>query len=163
MRLEFLRHDGIDRQHDLAPKRLGLVHDVARCVGQVVLGQGFADRLAERGEKGVGHAAADHQLIDFRQQIAEQIELARDLGAAHNGDHRSRRSFQRPRQGFELGLHAAASICRQPVREPFGRGMRAVRGGKRVVDKHVAQRGELRHEGRIVLFLAGMKPRVLEA
>ena len=37
-----------------------------------------------------------------------------------------------------------------------------MRGGKRIVHKHVAECGQLRHKGRVVLFLAWMKARVLK-
>ncbi len=40
-----------------------------------MLAQGLADRLALRGEKGVGHAAADDEVIHLGDEIAEQIEL----------------------------------------------------------------------------------------
>src|SRR4029077_8788443 len=48
------------------------------------------------------------------------------------------------------------------VAEPFGRGMRAVRGRESVVDPDVAELGKRRDEGRIVLFLALMEAGVLQ-
>ena len=49
------------------------------------------------------------------------------------------------------------------MRQPFGRGMRAVRDREGVVDENVAELGERGDESRIVLFLAGMEARVLQA
>ena len=50
----------------------------------------------------------------------------------------------------------------QLVGEPMRRRMRAMGGGKGVVDVDVAELGELRDMGRIVLLLALMKAGVLE-
>ena len=70
---------------------------------------------------------------------------------------------ERLRQRFELGLHGAARIGRELVAKPFGRGMRAMRGGEGVVDPEVAELGERCDEGRIVLLLALVEARVLQA
>ena len=96
-------------------------------------------------------------------QIAEQVELGRNLGAADDGGDRPLRRVERLAERLELGLHGAAGIGRQHVAEAFGRGMRAVRGGEGVVDIDVAELGERGDEGRIVLFLAGVEARVLQA
>ena len=95
-------------------------------------------------------------------EIFQQVELGRDLGAADDGDHRLLRRVQRLRQRVELGLHGAAGIGGQFVAEAFGRGMRAMRGGEGVVDVDVAELRERRDEGRIVLFFFFVEARVLE-
>ena len=61
------------------------VEDAFGLAGQLMLAQRLADIHAARGEEGVGHAAADDQMIDLADQMAEHGELGRDLGAA---DHR---------------------------------------------------------------------------
>ena len=119
--------------------------------------------LAVRQQKRVGHGAADDQRVDFLQQVAEQIELGGNLGAADDRRQRARRVVERLVEGFELGLHAAPGIGRQHMAEAFGRGVRAVRGREGVVDPDVAELGERGDEGGIVLLLAGMKARVLQA
>ena len=75
MCLEFFRHHNVDRQHDFAPRRLGLGHDFARGAGKVGFGERLADLLSLREQESIGHRAADDQRIDFVEQIAEQIEL----------------------------------------------------------------------------------------
>ena len=72
------------------------------------------------------------------------------------------RRLQRLVERLELGLHGAAGIGRQLVAEPFGRGMRAVRGREGVVDPDVAELGERGDEGRIVLLLALVEAGVLQ-
>ena len=74
-RLELCRDDDIDRQMNGTARRLGLAEDVQRGRGHVALGQRFADLDALRHKEGVGHAAADHQMIDFGDQIAKQLQL----------------------------------------------------------------------------------------
>ena len=70
----------------------------------------------------------------FLTRFIKQVDLGRDLGAADDGDDRPLRVAEALLQRLELGLHGAAGIGRQQVRQPFGRGMGAVRGGKGVVD-----------------------------
>ena len=107
-------------------------------VGEVVLAQRLADIVAARGEEGVGHAAADDQHVDLLHEVHEQIDLGRDLGAADDRHHRPRRIAEPLFQRVELGLHGPAGKGREMARQPFGRGVRAVRGGKSVVDEDVA-------------------------
>ena len=161
---EFLRNDRIDRQHDLAAQRLGLGQDIARVRDQIVLAERFADRLALRGKECVRHAAADDQRLDLRQQVAEQIELGRNFGAADDGRNRMLRHLEGALQRIEFGLHGAARIGRQVGdRHDSGiGGMFAMRRRERVVDEDVAERRELLRELLVVLFFAGMKARVFE-
>ena len=85
---------------------------------QIMLAQRFADFDAARGEEGVGHSAADDQMIDLADQVAEHVELGRDLGAA---DHRRDRALgiaQRLLQRVQLGLHRPPGERRQQVATP---------------------------------------------
>ena len=106
--------------------------------------QRLADADALRVQKRIGHAAADHEGVDLADQIAQEVELGRDLGAADHRDDRPGRRFERLAERLELGLHGAAGIGRQLVAETFGRGMGAMGGRKGVVDLDVAEPGELR-------------------
>ena len=101
-------------------------------------------------------------IVDFGQQVFEQRDLGRDLGAADDRHHRPLGLAQRLVEMDELLLHRASGRGRQQMRDAFGRRMRAMRGAERVVDEDVAEFGDLLREGRIVLFLAGMEARVLE-
>ncbi len=65
-------------------------------------------------------------------------------------------------QCFEFGLQRAAGERRHFMREPLGRGMRAVRGRESVVHVNIAVFRECCHEIRIVLFLAFMKAGIFE-
>ena len=131
--------------------------------GEILLRQRLADADALRVQEGVGHAAADHQRIDLGDEVFQQVDLGRDLGAADDRDDGLGRRFQRLAERVELGLHGAAGIGGQLVAEAFGRGMRAVRGREGVVDPDVAELGQFRDEGRIVLLLALVEAGVLQA
>ena len=160
---EVIGDHGVDGQDDRAVGGLGLFHDAQRGRGEILLGQRLADADALRVQEGVGHAAADHQRIDLADEVFQQVDLGRDLGAADDRDHRLGRRFQRLVQRVELGLHGAAGIGRQLVAEAFGRGVRAVRGRERVVDPDVAELGQLGDEGRIVLLFLLVEAGVLQA
>ena len=124
--------------------------------------QGFADRLSERGEKRVCHGAADDEELDFAQQICQQVELGRDLGAADDGGDRAGRVSQCLVEGVEFSLHAAAGIGGQFVRKAFRRGMRPMCHGKGIVDENIAEPRKGGRESRVVGFLSLMKARVLQ-
>ncbi len=161
--LERLGDDGIDRQHHLAVLRLRDAENAPGRLGEIVLAQRFSDRDALRGQKRIRHGAADDENVDLGDQVPEQVELGRDLGAADHRGHRPLRRFQRLGERDELRLHGAAGIGGQHVAEPFGRGMGAMGDREGVVDPDVAERGERRDIGRIVLLLADVEARVLEA
>ena len=163
MRLEFFRHHRVDRQHDFALARFGRGHDLLRGGGQVSLGKAFPNTFAEAKQESIGHGAADDQHVDFFEQMAEQIELGGNLGAANDGRERVRRLVEHFLEGLQFGLQRASGIGRQNVPQTLGRGMRAMRGRERVVDPDVAELGERRDEGWIVFFLARIEARVLQA
>ena len=77
--LEFFRHHGIERQQYLAARRLRRRHDLARRVCQVRLAQRLADIDALRMQERVGHAAADHQRVEFGHQIVSREILVETL------------------------------------------------------------------------------------
>ena len=47
------------------------------------------------GKESVGHAAADRELVHARDEMGEDLDLGRDLGAADNGHDRPRRIVER--------------------------------------------------------------------
>ena len=142
---------------------LGLFDDAQRGRGEILFRQRLADADALRVQEGIGHAAADHQRIDLADEIFQEVDLGGDLGAADDRDHGLGRRVQRLVERVELGLHGAAGIGRQLVAEALGRGMRAVRGREGVVDPDVAELGQFRDEGRIVLFFFLVEAGVFQA
>ena len=107
--------------------------------------------------------AADDQDVDLGDEVAQQVDLGRHLGAA---DDRGTGRSGLPSalgQRLELRLHRPAGEGRQPVREPLGRGVGAVGGREGVVDVDIAElRASASTKRRIVLFLARVEAGVLE-
>ena len=163
MRLELLRDHRVDRQDDFALGSLRLVQDLARGGDQVASASDLPTCLPCASRKVLAMPPPMISAFDLVEQIAQQVELGRNLGAADDRRYRPFRMLKRLGERFELGLHGAAGIGGQLVAETFGRGMRAVRGREGVVDPDVAELGECRDEGRIVLLLACVEAGVLQA
>ena len=106
---EMERDDGVDRQQDRAARLLRLGHDRARGLGEVLLAERLADRIALRIQKRIGHAAADDERVDFGDEIAQEIELAGDFGAPDNGDERT---LGRLPSALPRALRSSACIAR---------------------------------------------------
>ncbi len=95
------------------------------------------------GEKeGVGHAAANDENVHARDEIGQDLDLGRDLGAADNGHDRPFRVFQRFAERGDLGHHQQAGIRREKIGDGLDRGMRPVGRGEGVVDIDIAMLGE---------------------
>ena len=94
--------------------------------------------------------------------MLEHVELARNLCAT---DYRRNGLFGLAERLFErtqLSLHRAAGVSGQHVRQPFGGDVRAVRGGKGIVDVEIGVRGDRLGQIGVVLFFALPEARVLE-
>src|SRR6516162_2474220 len=161
VRRERFGNHGVDRQYEFAAFGLRLGHDLARGRQEIALAQRFAHGMSARGQKGIGHAAADDESVDFCEQAAEQVELGRHLGSADDRRERTDRCLQHFRERLELILHGAAGIGRQSVTDALYRCMGAGHHREGVIDEDVAERGELRDETGIVALLARMEAGVL--
>src|SRR5262249_54923225 len=88
-------------------------HDLARGRQQIELAQRFAHGMSARGQKGIGHAAADDERVDLREQAAEQVELGRHLGAAADRCERMGSGpFGRPKWESRTTLPPLSAISR---------------------------------------------------
>jgi hypothetical protein len=159
-RLELARHDHVDRQVDLAGSPPA-AQDIARRLGHLALGQGFADldpwpqgrcspsprRSPDGRPCARGSPEARSWSTPSPRPPPPPPAAPGDPSAASSAF--SSASISRPRR-------------RQQPRQPLGRGMRPVRGRKRVVHVDVAQRRHLRAPARVVLLLAGMEARVFQ-
>ncbi len=94
-----------------------------------------------RGKERVGHAAADHQVVHLADEVGQEVELGRHLGAAHDRHQRPLGIAEGRLERMELLGHQAAGAGGQVPGQPLGGGMGAVRGRKRVVTVDVAQLG----------------------
>ena len=119
-------------------------------------------RLALGEQEGVGHAAADDQEVDLVDEVAEELELGRDFGAAD--DRRDAAAPDRRARATAPRAPSASRVRHRPAAcaQAFGRGMGAVGGGEGVVDIDVAELGELGDKSRVVLLLALVEAGVFE-
>src|SRR5262252_3069814 len=99
--LELLRYNTIDWQHDLTLAGFSLVHNFARGRDAINLRQRLANLLSLREQESICHSAANNQRVDFLEQVAEQVQLGRNLGAADNRGQRPLRMVQRMTQRIE--------------------------------------------------------------
>ena len=80
--------DEVDREVDGDAAPLRLLEQRRRELDLVGLEQRVADRDPARGEEGVGHAAAEQQVVDEAEEVLDGVDLALDLGAADDRDER---------------------------------------------------------------------------
>ena len=140
----------------------GFVDDTIGGVGKLVFAQRLADIDTLGGEEGVGHPAADDQVLHLADQIGQHVELGRDLGPADDRGHRRFGITQRGVERLQFGFHRAARIGREVMRQALGGRMRAVRRAERIVDVEVAMRGHAPREFGIVGFLARPEADIVE-
>ena len=97
------------------------------------------------------------------EQIAEQIEFGRNLGATDNRGQGTLRVLKRLGQGFKLGLHGSSGVSRQLVTEALGGRVRTVCGRKSVVHPDVAQLRQRSDKFGIVFLFTRVKTCVFQA
>ena len=135
-------------------------------VDLVLLEQALADLVALGLEEREDHAAADQQPVDRAEQVVDDAELVRDLGAAEHDDVRPLGVAGEPAQHLGLDLDQLAGRVRQPPGHVVDAGVLAVHGTEAVTDVDVGESGELVGEGaalRVVLaLLARVEAQVLE-
>ena len=101
-------------------------------------------------------------LSTLADQVGEHRDLGRHLGAADHGRDRARRLVEHAAQRVDLLHQQRAGVGRQQARDGVGGGVRAMRGREGIADEDVAELGQLRGEGRIVLLLALVEAQVLQ-
>ena len=137
--------------------------DAADGVGEGVLDQRSAHRAPARLQERVGHGAADEEGVEAGQEVIDDLELARDLGAAEDADERPRgRGEERPEM-LELVHHQQPGRgVGNAARHADGRGVGPVRGPEGVVDVGVARGGQGVRERGVVGLFPGVEAQVLE-
>ena len=149
---------------DIAWQRyLGARGDLPRLGREIGLGERLADRLACGEQERIGDAAADDQAIHLLRKRIQDGELRGHFRARDDRHEWPRRFGERLAERVELRRHERPGARHLGVaRDAVRGGFRAVRGGKGIVHVHVAERGDLLGERRIILLLALVHPAVLE-
>ena len=154
-------HVGQDRHFGAACLH-GLDHGFG-IVQQTRFSQALADLQTRGQHEGVGNAAAHNELVHVFGQRLQNGQLARHLGAGHDGHQRALGVGQGLVDGIDLGgqQRAGAGDGRE-LGNAVGGAFSAVRGAKGVVHKHVAQGGEFSGQLGGVLFLAHVDAAVFQ-
>ena len=155
--------DVVARQLEPHPVGARGPFDVAGGVEQRFLHQRSAHRAPAGLEEGVGHGAADEQGVDAGEQVADDLELARDLGAAEDADERPRRRLQERAEMLQLLRHQhPGGGIRHVAHHADRRRVGPVRGAEGVVDVGVARGRQGSRERGVVGLFAGVEAQVLE-
>ena len=160
---EVLDAGGIDGQQQLNALLLGLGHHVLAVVELAVVAQALADLVALGLQEGVGHAAADDQRVDLLQQVGDDVQLVRNLGAAQNSGEGTLGIVHGVAEILDLLLHQVAdSGILDIVGHTGGGAVSAVAGAEGVVNVSVGQAGQLLAESGLVLGLLLAETGVLQ-
>ena len=163
VRREGVGHDMVSRQHQFDTARGGFCQDFACGVQAVFFAKAAANGMPLRLQKGVSHATANHQTVDFLQQRLKHQDLVRDLGATNHGDQRLLRLTHGPIKCLNLllqqqsghgGLAASGNASR--------RGMSAVAGAECILHKAVRQPSQFVRQRLFIAGLACFKAQVLQ-
>ena len=160
----------------VAAVRVGGQHQFVAALRQELFGQVHlvrfhqraADLTALREAEGVGHRAADQDLVTDAQQVVDHVDLVADLGPAQDRDEGPLGVFEGVGQVLDLLLHQQAhhrglALGLHGLRHGVHAGLGAVGGAEGVVAVHVAQVREGFNVSVVVaLLLAGVEAHVLE-
>ena len=161
-RVDLRRDDRIGREHQAHPLATRLVDDPAGVLQLIGLDQALAEADALRGQERVRHATAEQHGLAARQERAQHLELAGDLGPADDRVEGARRLAQESGEGVHLALHEQPRHGGQEVGDALRRGVRAVGRAEGVVHVEVGEARERLRERRIVGLLGGVEAQVLE-
>jgi len=106
--VERVGHDGVGRKVQRHAFRFRVFDDRGRG-GEIRIAQRCADVDPLRGEKRVGHAAADHEGIHAREQIFEDADFVGDLRPADRAHERLRRVHR------QFGERASSASIKSPA------------------------------------------------
>ncbi len=104
----------IGGQQELQFVSLRLLQEVLGEFDFVFFDQTLANGLPLRLKKGVGHAAADDEDVDFAEQVLDDSDFVADLGATENRDERMLRVLQDATQDIASSFsmsRPAADFC----------------------------------------------------
>src|SRR5699024_7597368 len=113
-------------------------------------------------DEGVGHAAADDDGVSDVQQVVDDADLGRDLGAAQNGNQGTLGVGQSAAHDLQLLLDQEAGHGGQVSGHASGGGVSAVHGAEGVGHVQISHISQSLSELRIVLLLADVEAEVLQ-
>ncbi len=152
----------VDRQQELDALLFGLLHQRGSQIDLVGLEQRASDFMTLRLNKGVGHAATDNQRIDLGQEVLDDTDLVRDLGAAEDGDKRALGIGECLTHHLDLLLDQVTGDTGEIVCDTGCRSVGTVGRTERVVDEEVCHGSKFLRKGLLVLRLFLVEADVLQ-
>mmetsp|Transcript_52596 Transcript_52596/g.122416 ORF Transcript_52596/g.122416 Transcript_52596/m.122416 type:complete len:350 (-) Transcript_52596:501-1550(-) len=153
--LELLTAGPVNWQHDFDPFSLGLLHELGRKLSTVLVEERLANFHAKADfHEGVGHAAAEDELVGLVNEVLDDQHLVRNLGSSDNGRERPLhlRRVEDLRERLKLLVdEQACNAWHQPLHTNH-RGVCPVRCAKGVIHVDIAELAERGTEGRRLLF-----------
>ena len=141
-------------QKELYALLLGLLEHVLAVLDLLLVHQGGANLFALGLQEGVSHTAANDEGVHLGQQVLNNAELVRHLGAAQNGHEGTHGVLHSVAQELDFLAHQVAhSGVLDVVGDTGGGAVGAVSGAEGVIDIHLGQAGQLAGEGLQVLGL----------
>ncbi len=106
VRTELVGDDVVDGQRDLDIVLLGLLYELTHDLGALLVEERVANldtlkRLLESER----HAAGDDEAVDLVEQVVDQLDLVRHLGAAQNSEEGALGVLEGLREVIQLLLH----------------------------------------------------------
>ena len=154
--------DVVHGQQELHALFLGAGHHVLGVLDVLAIQQGSAHAAAHGREEGVGHAAADDDLVALFDQVVDDADLVGNLRAAQDGDQRTDGVFKGVAHEADLFLDQVAHGGGKIVGHAGGGAMGSVGGTESVVHEDLGQRRELFGKLGVVLGLARLKADVFQ-
>jgi len=116
--------------------------------------------VAEGGEEGEEHPAADEDLVGTRQEVLDDTELVAHLRSAEDDRVGTLRVLGQAVEDLDLLLDQESGRGRQDLGEVVDRGLLAVNHTEAVRHEHITELGELLGEGPSLRGVLGSLPRV---
>jgi len=130
---ELVGGDVIDGEDELDVVVLGLLDQLLDELGAGLVEERIADGdVVERLLKGEGHTAADDEGVDLVEEVVDELDLVRDLGAAEDGEEGPLGGLEGLGEVVELLLHEVAGCLLGELNAYHG-GVGAVGGAEGVV------------------------------
>ena len=161
--VEALGDDGIHRERDPDAPPAAFRERPPRRLDEVRLDQRASDVVAERAQERERHRPADRERVDQGQELLNQRELVRYLGAAEDREERPLGVLEQPPELGQLAFHQQARGGRlEEARDRVDRRLRPMRRREGVVDIAVGEPRERPRKLGIVGLFLGMEAQVLE-
>ena len=162
IRFELRCHHQICRQQDLHILNGRFRHNTFGFLNLVFFHQGFPHGNASGRQESIGHAAADKQRVYLAQQVDDNTDLIRHLGAADNGGKGMLGIVYRIPDKTDFFFQQEPGCAGQEMSHTFYRSMGPVGNAEAVVHIQICQRRQLFCKFQIVLFFFFMIPQVLQ-